>query len=179
MKVRRVWPSIKRIFHIRKGQKYHLENSIRGVRTAKRTGHDSIDIDLQMTADGVIVATHWGQPILKDGFTDPAGKLPKRARVRNRTWAEISRLRAPGGYRILRLDAILREAARLGIKVVLEPKNDARFEQVAAWEHVAAMADDLGCHIAGYSIKNLGGPGAGTRRVNAMKAAGIDAHTIH
>lgn len=179
MRIKRVWPRIRRILHVRKGEPYHRENSIRGVRRAKRRGYDAIDIDLQMTRDGVIVATHWGQPLLRDGFRDPQGKITKRARVRNLTWAEVQRLEAPGGYRIQRLETILRECARKGIIAVLEPKADTRFEKPAVWQHVAAMADDLGAHIAGYTIRTLPMAGAGARRAAAMRAAGIDAHVIH
>lgn len=193
MKVPHVWRSIRHVFHIKRGERYHTENSIRGVRKAKRLGYDAIDIDLQMTApckptdphycgnpkcEGHVVATHWDYPIDKDGFTDPLHRLGKRARVRRLTLSQVLRLIAPGRYRILPVEKMLAACHRYGVKAVLEPKGDPRFEDVAVWQHIAQMADDLGCHLAGYSIRDLGGPGAGERRVAAMRAAGIDAHVI-
>jgi len=177
------------IFHKKHSVLYHTENSLRGIRAAAkmmrrvrgRLVHrwNEIDLDLTMTKDGVIVNSHWGRPLLKDGFIDPEGKIGKQARTHDLTWEEIHRLHTKDGYRIRKLETALRECARVGIGARLEPKVDVRFEDVETWLPVKAQADRLGVKVKGYSIRNLGGKGAGVRRVEAMKAAGIPAVPIH
>lgn len=185
------------IFHKRHRAPYHTENSLRGIRTAaratkrvaRRIGNrivrqrvkrwNEIDLDVNMTSDGVIVNTHWGMPLLKDGFIDPKGEIPKHAHVRDLTWAQISRLHTKDGYHIRTLERAITECAAFGIGARVEPKVDVRFEDVAVWLPIKAHADKVGCRIKGYSIRNLGGKGAGVRRVEAMRAAGIPAVPIH
>lgn len=125
----------------------HVENSLRGIRLAARGGYDAIDIDLQMTDDGVIVATHWGRPLAHDGFHDPEGKIPRYRPVRRMTWAQVSRL-VSGGYRIRRIERILRSCADRGVVAVLEPKGDPRFTHDWPWQHIAAVADDCGATVS-------------------------------
>lgn len=198
MKIRRVWQRIRgSVYHIRKGEWYHRENSLRGVRAARRAGKRGIDIDLQMSKPcrvgdprgcgdpdciGHPFGTHWGDPLRRDGFRDPLGKIPKTAKIRDLYRWEIRRLIAVDRgrvYRIQPLENLIRECAKQGIVAVLEPKGDRRFELAAVWQRIAKYADSVGAHLAGYSIRNLGGPNAGVRRVAAMRAAGIDAHPIH
>lgn len=172
-----------RIFHVnRPDEPYHRGNSLRGIRRAARAGWDAIDLDLQMTRDGVVVNTHWARPMLRDGFRDPLEKISPKRPVSRMTWEQVSRLvagRRPRRYKIQRLERVLRACARRGIVAYLEPKADERFEDPAIWRYVAAVADDVGCELRGRSIRNLGGFGAGTRRVRAMEAAGIPAKTIY
>ena len=185
------------IFHKSRRQKYHTENSLRGIvraaRARKRVRRivrgrsvrrwvrrwNEIDIDVTMTKDGVVVGNHWGRPLLKDGFIDPLGKISKQARIHELTFAEVQRLHTRNGYRIRRLTVLLDACAKNGIGARVEPKVDKRFEDVETWLPIKAHADKVGCRIKGYSIRNLGGKGAGVRRVEAMKAAGIPAVPIH
>lgn len=200
MKIRRVWPRIRgSVYHVRKGEWYHRENSLRGVRAARRAGKRGIDIDLQMSKPcrpgdprhcgdahciGHVVGTHWGQPLLKDGFRDPLRRIPKTARVRDLYIWEIRRLIAVDRgrvYRIQPIERLLRECAKRGVVAVLEPKGDRRFELVATWQPIVRYADLVGAHLAGYAIRDIDKDGDpdGARRAAAMRAAGIDAHPIH
>jgi glycerophosphoryl diester phosphodiesterase len=131
-----------RIFHLRaRFFKKHLENSIRGIRKAVRLGYDAIDLDLLITKDGVIVVCHWDRPLLKDGFVDPNHRIQVRALVRALTWAQIETLRAPGGYRIIRIEHALAECARDRIIAYLEPKDDPRFALDSVWQYIKSISD--------------------------------------
>lgn len=170
---------VKGTFHKGHGQPYHFENSFRGIRWAAAHAFKRIDLDLNITKDGVIVNTHWLRPLAHDGFRDKAGLIrSKQTAVNQMTLAEIQRLVADGGYVIHTLDEALRECARARINPKLEPKADHRFENPAIWKPVKAQCDHLGLRVSGYSIRNLGGKGAGVRRVAAMRQAGIPAAVI-
>lgn len=144
------------VFHPKRGEKYHRVNSIRGIRKAKRLGYREIDIDMQITLDGIIVGTHWPRPMMQDGFRDPKKRLAPMRTVASMTWAEVSRLvagRWPRRYRIQRIERLLAECARQGVGAVLEPKGDPRFRLDATWEHLAKVADDLGADVRVYALK--------------------------
>jgi hypothetical protein len=136
-----------RIFHVQWPVFKHVENSLRGIRRAARRGYDAIDIDMQITKDGVVVATHWGRPMVRDGFHDPAGDIPRYRPVKRLTWAQVSRLVA-GKYHIRRIERVLRACARRGVVAVLEPKGDPRFTHDTVWRYIAAVADDLGATVS-------------------------------
>lgn len=137
------------IFHVRKGQPYHVGNSIRGIRRAARRGFTKIDIDLQITIDGVIVGCHWPRPLRMDGFRDPKRKVGKDAVVAKLPWSTVSRLVAGRiiRYRIRRIEALLAECGRRGIIALLEPKGDSRFAHDEVWDHIAKTADLVGAHV--------------------------------
>ena len=155
-----------RIAHVRRGVPYHRGNSIRGLQAAKRAGKRKADRDVLMTSDRVLVVTHWGRP-LKHGFRDPLGRLDRNRTIGSMTWAEVSRLRAPGNYRINTLETDLRECARLGIEAVLEPKGDPRFRDQNVWNGIKALADRVGCRVSGYTLR------ANAGAVLYMRRAGI------
>ncbi len=167
--------SHRRIYHVAKGEPYHRGNSLRGIRRAARLGYDAIDLDLQITSDGVVVNTHWGQPLLRDGFYDPRGRIKRTARVRDLTWREVKRLRTRDGYRIRRLRRVLRACKRHGIEACLEPKNDPRFTRDRVWASIRADADLTGAHVSVRALRHLG---RGVRRVRAARRAGFTAWTI-
>lgn len=185
------------IFHKKHGVPYHVENSLRGIRAAAKARRrlrkivrgrvvrrwvkrwNEIDLDVTMTSDGVIVNSHWGRPLAKDGFIDPLGLIPRNARTHDLTWAQVRRLHTRDGYKIRKLTTQLSECARVNIGARVEPKVDVRFEDVETWKPIKAHADAVGCRIKGYSIRNLGGHGAGVRRVDAMREAGIPSVVIH
>lgn len=140
------------IAHVRKGLAYHLANSLRGIRAARRARKREIDLDLQMTKDGVIVVCHWPRPLLHDGFRDPQGKIGRLRTVSSMTLAEVRRLRAHGGYRIVPLAAALQECGKVGIDARLEPKGDRRFRNQARWDLVRNTADHFGVKLRGYAL---------------------------
>lgn len=140
------------IFHIKaRVAPKHVENSNRGDKRAKRAGKRGTDLDILITKDGRVVNTHWPRPLLRDGFRDPHGRIAKMARVRDLTWVQVSRLRAgrwPRRYRIRSIEAALAHCAKLGLVAVLEPKGDPRFKSAAVWEHIAEVAEDVGCAVS-------------------------------
>lgn len=174
----------KGIFHKAHGVPYHFENSFRGIIYAARRGFRRIDLDLNMTQDGVIVDTHWLRPMLHDGFFDRTGKMVnKQLAVNQMTWADgprcIRHLRTKDGYEIRSLEQALHKCAQEGIDPKLEPKADHRFENAATWVPVKALCNELGLHVSAYTLRTLGGAGAGARRAKAMRAAGIPCAVIH
>lgn len=141
------------IFHLRWPHMKHEENSLRGIRTAARRGYGWIDLDLQMTKDGVIVVTHWDRPMRRDRFRDPLRRISAATPVSSLTWAQVRRLRTRDGYRIQRVETMLRACHRYGIGAYLEPKGDRRFDADAPWQHIAKVADDLGTHVRVYALR--------------------------
>lgn len=122
-------------FHVAEGVPYYVENSYVGIarayrrRLAKRRKpyHYGIDLDCQVTRDGVVVATHWGTP-LRHGFTDPTGELAADTPIGSMTWAEVRRLRARyhgRTYRIRTAVDLTGRALKRGLGVELELKSDA------------------------------------------------------
>lgn len=164
-----------RIFHVKWPIWKHVENSIRGIRKAARLGYDAIDLDILITKDGVIVVCHWMKPLKKDNFYDPNRRVAVNAMVKHLTWEQISGLRAPGNFRIVRIERALKECKRDKIIPYLEPKNDERFEQDWPWQHIVAVAKSLRFkrRVWVRSIKDFPTPGAGRRRVRAAIRNGI------
>lgn len=140
------------IFHLKWPHWKHEENSLRGIRHAARAGYGWIDLDMQMTFDGVIVCTHWSRPMLKDRFRDPRRVIQPGTPVSHLTWAQVSRLRTTDGYRIIRIETALRACHRYGIGAYLEPKGDPRFKRDTPWQYIAKVADDLGTHVRVYAL---------------------------
>ena len=114
---------------------YAFENSIQGVKYAGSNGYSHIDIDLQVTKDGVIVATHTETPLHKDprwgGFRDPQGKykIGSGVKVKNMTWAEVSRLVHKDGYKISKVEDIIKQAKASGVGLRFELKESTRWQQ--------------------------------------------------
>lgn len=119
---------------------YAFENSPAGIKFAADHGFSSIDIDMQITKDGVPVATHWSEPMKKDGFYDPEHKLSPGTKVSQMTLAEVTRLRNKDGRsQILPLSTMLAELKKHNIAGDLEAKNDPRF----ATDHMMGQIADM------------------------------------
>lgn len=164
-----------RIFHLLRPYK-HIENSRRGAKRAKRLGFPSIDWDLQITKDGVVVVCHDGQP-LHHGFFDPLGRIHRDARIRDLTWAQAHRLCARTGvrlYRIQRIEPMLKLAHRLGLVAVLEPKSDKRFALDWVWQYIAETAEQYGTTVSVRALREL----RGAEHVDAAQRAGFQAWLI-
>jgi hypothetical protein len=124
---------------------YAFENSPAGIQFAAKHGYASIDIDMQITKDGVPVATHWSQPLAKDGFYDPLHKLAKDTRVSEMTLAEVTRLRnADGQSRISPVSSMIGELKKNGIAGDLEAKDDPRFASDQMMGSLAGMVREAG-----------------------------------
>jgi glycerophosphoryl diester phosphodiesterase len=163
---------IGRVFHLSWPRWKHEENSLRGAIYAHRHGYHAIDLDLQMTADGIIVVTHWSRPMRKDKFYDREHRLGRYRTVASMDWWQVRRLRTPDGYSIRRVEALLRKCARLGIVALLEPKSDPRFRLDWPWLHIAQVAEDVGCTV---SVRALPENAAA---LPAARRAGIQAWEI-
>lgn len=160
------------VFHVKYPRMKHEENSIRGVREAKRRGHDEIDLDLSISlADprcplrhplgepckGHIYGNHWPRPMERDGFRDTAlrNRMPKDKVFSTMTVKQVGRLVARTGrrlFRIRRIERLLQECAKRGVGAVLEPKDDDRFDEDWPWEHIAQVADDCGVEVRVYGF---------------------------
>ncbi len=124
---------------------YAFENSPAGIAFAAKHGYSSIDIDMQITKDGVPVATHWSQPMKKDGFYDPEHKLSPDTKISQMTLAEVTRLRNKDGQsQILPLSTMLDELKKHNIGGDLEAKNDPRFATDQMMGQIADMVRKSG-----------------------------------
>jgi glycerophosphoryl diester phosphodiesterase len=144
---------IGRIFHLQFPRMKHEENSVRGAVYASRHGYRAIDLDLQITADGFVVVTHWARPMRRDRFYDPKHKIGPNRPVSKLDWWQVRRLRTHDGYQIRTIERMLRVCARLGIVALLEPKGDPRFKRAEIWRHIAAVADDVGCTVSVRALR--------------------------
>lgn len=133
---------------------YAFENSPAGVRHAAKNGYAAIDIDLQVTKDGVVVATHTQDPLRKDarwgGFTDPTGKLKvgSKKKISEMTWAEVSRLVHKDGYKIHKIEDIVAQAKKSGIALRFELKQSSAW--IKKLPEIAAIVSEakVTAHIA-------------------------------
>lgn len=116
---------------------YAKENSPQGIRYAANNNYDSIDLDVQITKDGVPVNTHWGQPMAKDGFYDPLHKLNANTQISDMTLEEVTRLRNHDGQsQIYSLEDQIKVLAKNDINLSLEFKTGAlskTLPQITAW----------------------------------------------
>ena len=76
----------------------HLENTMPAFQSCVDLGYRYLETDVQVTADGVLVAFH--DPTL-ERVTD------RKGRIEHLTWAEVSQARIGGREPILRLDDLL------------------------------------------------------------------------
>jgi hypothetical protein len=122
---------------------YAKENSPQGIRYAANNNYDSIDLDIQITKDGVPVNTHWGQPMAKDGFYDPLGKLKPGTQVSDMTLEEVTRLRNHDGQsQIYSLEDQIKVLANNNVNLSLELKTGAlvkTFPQITTWLNQAGV----------------------------------------
>lgn len=136
---------------------YAFENSPEGIRYAAKHGYDRIDLDIRMTKDGVLVATHTAKLMRNDrvwgGFYDPQGKITDRSlTVSDLTFAEVSRMRHVDGYRIYSLEHMIGVAKSAGIDLFLEIKQP--LETKSRLPEIAAMLNkaDVKAVIASQHI---------------------------
>lgn len=124
---------------------YAFENTPAGIKFAAENGYASIDLDMQITKDGKLVATHWAEPMEKDGFFDPLNKLDKDTKVSDMTFAEVSRLRNEDGEsQIYPMSRMIEELKKNGIAGDLEAKNDKRFATDGVMSELADQVREAG-----------------------------------
>ncbi len=116
-----------------------VENTLSALRRAVEDGADVVEVDVQVTRDGVPVLSH------DENLRRVAGV---DVDVRRVTWGELSRVRLPGGERVARLDEFL-EAIRGVIPALVEVKHpeDTRvvlehLEGYGEWVAVISFHDE-------------------------------------
>jgi LysM repeat protein len=113
--------------HFLHAKNYRYENSVQGLKHAAK--HEkAIDLDVNITKDGVPVNTHWGDVLKRGGFHDPLHKIPKNAKISQLTAKEVLRLRSKDGYRIHTMKYMMRKAGKLHVRVEYEAKGSKPFE---------------------------------------------------
>lgn len=115
------------LYHVHGSTPYARENSKQGIDDAIKGGYKRIDLDLNVTKDGVIVVTHSQDPLNRNkrwgGFYDPAGKIKKSStKIYNLTYAQVKRLRHADGYQIYSLEEMIAYASGKDITLLLELK---------------------------------------------------------
>jgi glycerophosphoryl diester phosphodiesterase len=108
------------------------ENSVRAVETSLARGADGVEVDVRLSADGVLVCTH--DSSLQAGAHD-------RLQVAAHSWGELHRAAARVGERLANLEQVLAAAGRRGpCQVVVEVKPAA--------DHVSARSTVRAVHAA-------------------------------
>jgi hypothetical protein len=137
-----------KVYHVPHGVPYHRENSRRGCVYAAHHGYDSIDLDMQIDRQLVMWNSHWERPLDKDGFTDPAGKVPPKRMFKNMTTDTVQRLVAHDNgltYHIDTMGVRFRDCKELGLKVRAEAKPDDRWT-VEQFKELMRQAVAAGMH---------------------------------
>lgn len=143
-------------FHKGAPDTYAFENSPAGIEFAAKNGYSSINIDTQITKDGMPVATHWSKPLEKDGFYDPKGKIKKGTKVSQMTLQEVMRLRNEDGQsQTYPMSTMIKELKKHGIAGDLEAKDDNRFATDEMMGQIADMVRESGIK-ANLKTINLG-----------------------
>ena len=162
----RIERTLGKLYHVH-GQPYHIENSLHGLVLAKRGGFDGIDLDVNASRDNIIFATHWGRPMIHDGFHDPLGKLPRTTDVHDMTADQVRRLRTRDGrFQIRRVSTLIKGARRLGLSIEVEAKPSPPLYRPRAWHN---LADELDGKVDGVLVKVL--LDLGTNPQNRLRAA--------
>lgn len=94
----------------------HPENTVAATVAALSAGSDGVEVDVQLTRDGVAVCFH-------DDDLERVTGTP--GCVRELTWAQLEAVRLPGGHAVPRLAEVLGAAAGRG-QVVLDLKPERR-----------------------------------------------------
>jgi Glycerophosphoryl diester phosphodiesterase family len=150
---------------------YRRNNSLTGLRHAARNTK-AIDLDVQVTKDGVIVCTHWSRPMLRDGFRDPLGRLRRTRSIESMTWKQVKRLRSKDGHRIRTLHWMLNRAQVLSLKrVEIEAKDSRALGQPDTWAPVAQRGGGLTLVVK--TISNLPNRSRAGRRMWAAHSMGL------
>jgi glycerophosphoryl diester phosphodiesterase len=152
---------------------YSKNNSIAGLKAARKLGYTAIDLDFHMTADGIWANVHWGD--LREHRIPGVGKTAAdRFRLGRSTvrpvsrlpWSIVKTLRDSGGRRINSAQVMLAAAKRLGFKrVEIEPKDIPTVEQ---FKRLKKHADRYGIEVVVKRLTDI--PGAAKCLANAHEA---------
>ncbi len=118
----------------------HPENTVAAMVAALDAGADGVEVDVQLTKDGVAVCFHDDD---LDRVTDSTGL------VRDHTWAQVQDVRLPGGHTVPLLSDVLAATAGRG-QVVLDLKPERR--TAALVRAVSAAVGRGGGHLIASSF---------------------------
>lgn len=150
--IRRMFKN-QRILHTIKGIPQYVGDSYRALRWGRRIHKDEADRNTITTRDGVPKNTHWDRPLMH-GWRDPTGHWKRFQRISQSTSAEVDRLVSKkGGYVIRDTETDIRQAARLGYKVLwIEPKTTGNMLNQAIWDKIAGWGHQYGITLKGYTL---------------------------
>ncbi len=116
-----------------------VENTLGALEKALKAGVDVVEVDVQVTADGVPILSH------DENLRRVAGV---DLDVRRARWEEVARVELPGGERVPRLDEFL-EAIRGRVPAFIEVKHPEdtgvvleRLEGYREWVAVISFHDE-------------------------------------
>lgn len=92
---------------------YAMENSPAGIRYAASAGYRSVDIDVNVTKDGVAVASHFND-LSVEGF----GK----GKISDRNYKDIDQLKSRDGHKIYTVEQVIKLLADNNLNMSLEVK---------------------------------------------------------
>lgn len=159
----------RRMYHVRKGIAYIVENSQWATRLAKRLGFHWIDKDTHVTADDVPVFGHWGM-VRKNGVLLPRWfirKYGRDARISDVVWEDLARLRSwrMFGRRFKFVKAVngMKLAADLGMGIGWEYKGDKLMRTSQFWDEVDELRRRAGLpasKLVAMTLPGMRGAGA-------------------
>ena len=118
----------------------HPENTVAAMVAALDAGADGVEVDVQLTADGVAVCFH-------DDHLERVTGRP--GSVRTSTWDQLSRVRLHSGHPVPRLAEVLAVTAGRG-QVVLDLKGERRTAALVG--AVSAAVGRGGGHVVASSF---------------------------
>ncbi|MDF2145369.1 glycerophosphodiester phosphodiesterase [Knoellia sp. p5-6-4] len=128
------------------------ENSVKAVETSLSRGADGVEVDVRLSADGVLVCTH--DSVLQTGGGD-------RLQVAAHTWGELHRAASRAGDRLANLEQVLAAAGRCGpCQVVVEAKPaadhaSARSTVRAVQAALAEAPEGIGVTVSSFDWRLL------------------------
>lgn len=154
----------RRMYHVRKGVAYIVENSQWATKLAHRLGFHWIDKDTHITKDGVAVFAHWGD-IAKNGVRIPRWmrrKYGKRPHIDEVSWADLSRIRSwtmlGRRYKFVRAVDGMALAASINMGIGWEYKGDKAMRAKSFWLWVIRQMAATGLdNLVAMTLPNMRG----------------------
>lgn len=165
-----------RLYHQSGKVSYAFENSPEGIEYAIKHGYGRIDLDLQVTKDGVVVATHTQTPLIKNrikgGFRDTTGSIVNRnTKISDMTYAQVRQLKHAKGYAIYSLEELIKVADRK-ITLFLELKTPEslihKLPEITEMLNKAEQKATIGGIIKNRKGKEIKGQEAALKRAQEL-----------
>lgn len=171
-----------KMYHLKWPRWKHEENSVVGMDYAAAHGYDSIDLDMQIDAQGVVWNTHWLRPMERDHFIDPEGKMPKGKRIDRMTTAEVQRLIARDNghtFHMVPMAHRFKQATERGLKIAAEAKQN--MDNNPHWTRAvfAQLRAESNAAHAKVVVSTLDSHAGWRELLNRARAEGFDTRRIH